>query len=29
MLFDPDMELVREVTNGDVPFCERMGEESP
>jgi hypothetical protein len=23
MLFDPDPEIVREMTNGDVPLCER------
>jgi hypothetical protein len=23
MLFDPDPEFVKEITNGDVPLCER------
>jgi len=26
MLFDPDVEFVREVTGGDVPLWERMRE---
>ncbi|KAL2124596.1 hypothetical protein VTJ04DRAFT_961 [Mycothermus thermophilus] len=28
MVFDPDPEFIREVTNGDVPMCERE-EETP
>lgn len=24
MLFDPDPEFVKEITNGDVPVCEKV-----
>lgn len=24
MLFDPDMEFVNEITNGDIPSCDRL-----